>query len=240
MASGKFVVYYRVSTQRQGASGLGLEAQRETVKNYLNGGSWQVVGEYQEVETAKGSNALSKRPQLAAALALCKKTGARLLVPKLDRLSRNVAFIANLMESNVRFVACDLPEANELTLHIMAAFAAFEAKRISERTKDALAAARTRGVVLGKAGPVNLRPNVEQRQREANAFARRLHPMVEYFRSQKYSQQRMAEELNAMNIRAPRGGQWTQPQVNTLLARLARTTYAEDVAPVEPANAGIA
>lgn len=220
MATGKFVTYFRVSTQRQGQSGLGLDAQHETVKNYLKGGNWEVVGEYTEVETGKGSNALSRRPQLAAALALCKKTGARLLVAKLDRLARNVHFISGLMESNVKFVACDLPEANELTLHIMSAFAAHEAKRISERTRDALRAAKARGVVLGKAGPANLKSNVEARQRAADEFARRLAPVVNGFRAQGLSQRMVVEQLNELNVPATRGGRWSLLQLQQVLKRI--------------------
>lgn len=152
MASGKFVSYIRVSTARQGASGLGLEAQQEAVQRFLNGGSWELLGEFKEVETGKGADALAKRPQLRAALDLCRKEGATLIIAKLNRLSRSVHFVSGLMESKVRFVACDMPEANELTIHIMAAFAEHEAKRISQRTKDALAVAKARGAVLGEVG----------------------------------------------------------------------------------------
>lgn len=173
MATGKFVSYIRVSTARQGASGLGLEAQQEAVQRFLNGGSWELLGEFKEVETGKGADALAKRPQLGAALDACRKHGATLVIAKLDRLARNVHFVSGLMESKVRFVACDMPEANELTIHIMAAFAEHEAKRISQRTKDALAVAKARGAVLGKSGAANLRPNLEARQQAANAFAAR-------------------------------------------------------------------
>lgn len=117
MASGKFIAYYRVSTQKQGASGLGLDAQREAVSRFLNGGDWELVAEFQEVETGKGADALDKRPQLKAALAACRKEGATLIIAKLDRLARNVHFVSGLMESKVKFVACDMPEANELTIH---------------------------------------------------------------------------------------------------------------------------
>jgi DNA invertase Pin-like site-specific DNA recombinase len=142
---GKFVAYFRVSTDRQGKSGLGLEAQRETVMNYLNGGNWSLVGEFTEIESGKRSD----RPELEKALAACKKQKAKLVIAKLDRLSRNLAFIATLMESGVQFVAADMPEANELTVPIMAAMAQYEGKQISKRTKDALAAAKKRGVRLG-------------------------------------------------------------------------------------------
>uniref|UniRef100_UPI0013DE94B3 recombinase family protein n=1 Tax=Altericroceibacterium xinjiangense TaxID=762261 RepID=UPI0013DE94B3 len=119
MADGKFIAYYRVSTDRQGRSGLGLEAQREAVTCYLNGGNWQLLDEFVEIESGKRDD---NRPELAAALAACRKHKATLVIAKLDRLARNVAFIANLMDSKVEFLAVDLPTANRLTLHIMAAF----------------------------------------------------------------------------------------------------------------------
>ena len=145
MAQGKFVSYLRVSTQRQGKSGLGLEAQRKAVSDYLNGGDWQLVKELVEVETGKSK----ERPKLAAALRLCRIYNARLLVAKLDRLARNVAFISALMEAGVHFVAVDLPQANELTVHILASVAQYEARAISERTIVALAAAKAKGKPLG-------------------------------------------------------------------------------------------
>ena len=112
MAAAKFVSYLRVSTQKQGASGLGLEAQQVAVAAYVVGEAWELVAEFQEVETGKGADALAKRPQLRAALEACRKHGATLIIAKLDRLARNVHFVSGLMESKVRFVACDLPEAN--------------------------------------------------------------------------------------------------------------------------------
>jgi DNA invertase Pin-like site-specific DNA recombinase len=145
MAQGKFVAYYRVSTAKQGRSGLGLEAQQEAVRAYLNGGSWQLVAEVVEVESGKRND----RSKLAEALRLCRLHGATLIIAKLDRLARNVAFISNLMESGVEFTAVDFPQANRLTVHILAAVAEHEAKAISTRTKDALAAAKARGVRLG-------------------------------------------------------------------------------------------
>src|SRR6516162_2201556 len=145
MAKGKFVAYYRVSTAKQGVSGLGLEAQRTAVLDYLNGGRWKLVGEFKEVESGKDSG----RPALAKALAACRVHNATLIIAKLDRLARNVAFISNLMEAGVEFVAVDFPQANRLTVHILAAVAEHEAAMISARTKAALAAARARGVKLG-------------------------------------------------------------------------------------------
>ncbi|MFM0272384.1 recombinase family protein [Paraburkholderia aspalathi] len=218
--AGKFVAYYRVSTQKQGHSGLGLDAQREAVRAYLNGGRHEVLQEFTEVETGKGANALSRRPQLAQALTLCRKTGARLLIAKLDRLARNVHFISGLMESKVKFVAADMPEANELTTHLMAAFAQYEAQRISERTRDALAAAKARGVVLGATGPANLRPNIEARQQAAQSFAQGLSRTLNSFKADGLTQRQMVDELNRLGISTARGGQWTLMQVQRVLARL--------------------
>lgn len=220
MASGKFVAYHRVSTQKQGVSGLGLDAQKKAVTEYLNGGNWELIGEFVEVETGKGSNALDKRPQLRAALDLCRKQGATLVIAKLDRLARNVHFISGLMESKVKFVACDLPEANELTLHVMAAFAEHEAKRISQRTKDALAVAKARGVVLGKSGASNLKRNIEERKSNADAFALRLKGQVEGFKLRGLSQRDMVVELNQLRITTPKGGEWSLIQLQRVLKRV--------------------
>ncbi|SIT35291.1 Resolvase, N-terminal domain protein [Paraburkholderia ribeironis] len=219
MANGKFVTYLRVSTARQGASGLGLEAQREAATRFLNGGQWELIGEFVETETGKGFDAIARRPQLRAALEMCRKTGARLLIAKLDRLARNVAFIAGLMESKVKFVAVDMPEASELTIHILAAFAEHEAKRISERTKDALRAAKARGVVLGATGSANLKPNIEARQRAADDFAASLSNVLAGFKSAGMTQRAMVEELNALGIKTARGGQWSLIQLQRVLAR---------------------
>ncbi len=221
MGNGKFVSYIRVSTARQGASGLGLEAQQEAVQRFLNGGAWKLLGEFKEVETGKGADALAKRPQLRAALDACRKNGATLVIAKLDRLARNVHFVSGLMESKVRFVACDMPEANELTIHIMAAFAEHEAKRISQRTKDALAVAKAHGAILGKSGAENLRPNLEARQQAANVFAARLQPMFDGMRVRQLTQRAMVAELNTIGVPAPMGGQWRIGQVQRVLARIA-------------------
>src|SRR5277367_4199142 len=145
MGNGKFVAYYRVSTAKQGASGLGLEAQQESVRSYLNGGRWKMVDEVTEIESGKRND----RPALASALSLCRIHKATLIIAKLDRLARNVHFISGLMESKVDFVAVDFPQANKLTVHILAAVAEHEALMISQRTKAALGAAKARGVVLG-------------------------------------------------------------------------------------------
>ena len=214
-----FVAYYRVSTQRQGASGLGLEAQKVAVAQYLKGVG-ALLAEFTEVETGKGSNALKKRPQLRQALEECKRRDAVLVIAKLDRLARNVHFVSGLMESRVRFVACDLPEANELTLHVMAAFAEHEAKRISERTKEALARAKARGTKLGRAGWRNLRPHLKERKQKAKEFAVRLKGQIEGCRLRGLSQREIVAEFNAIGISAPRGGTWSLVQLQRTLARL--------------------
>src|SRR6266550_3660246 len=130
---GKFVAYFRVSTDRQGKSGLGLEAQREAVLNYLDGGWWTLIAEFTEIESGKRND----RPELEKALAACKKQKAKLVIAKLDRLSQNLAFIATLMDSGVEFIAVDNPHANKLTLHILAAVAQDEREMIAERTRAA-------------------------------------------------------------------------------------------------------
>ena len=223
MANGKFVAYYRVSTQKQGVSGLGLEAQQASVAAYLNGGAWELVAEYQEVETGKGADALAKRPQLKAALDACRKHGATLIIAKLDRLARNVHFVSGLMESKVKFVACDMPEANELTIHIMAAFAEHEAKRISQRTKDALAVAKSRGVALGRAGTKNLRANIEARQQVADDYADKLRPLFEGMGARGLSQRAMVAELNGVGVPSPQGGAWRLSQLQRVIKRLGRS-----------------
>lgn len=145
MQRSNFVCYYRVSTNKQGKSGLGLDAQRKSVSDYLNGGNWNIIEEFTEIESGRKN----QRPKLQAAIELCKATGSTLIVAKIDRLTRDAAFLLNLKDAGVDFVAADMPDANRLTVGIMALIAEQEREAISKRTKDALAAARARGVVLG-------------------------------------------------------------------------------------------
>src|SRR5215207_7599274 len=207
MAQGKFIAYYRVSTAKQGRSGLGLEAQQEAVRSYLNGGSWQLVAEVVEIESGKRND----RPKLAEALRLCRLHGATLIIAKLDRLARNVAFISNLMESGVEFTAVDFPQANRLTVHILAAVAEHEREMISRRTKDALAAAKARGTKLGNP---NLRAGDRAsaiaagrvRQRAARAKARDIFTYIE--RAKKAGCETLveiAEALEARGVKTPGG-----------------------------------
>jgi DNA invertase Pin-like site-specific DNA recombinase len=224
MATGRFIAYYRVSTARQGRSGLGLEAQQSAVREYLNGGRWTLCGEFTEVESGKRSD----RPQLAKALAACRLHKATLVIAKLDRLARNVAFIANLMESGVDFVAVDMPTANRLTVHILAAMAEHEAVAISARTKAALAAAKARGVRLGgdrgnlpAVARRGARASVAARQRVAADRARDLAVVIEELRAEGCASLRqIAAGLNERTITAPRGGAWQVGQVASLLKRV--------------------
>jgi len=145
----KYVAYYRVSTKGQGQSGLGLEAQKSAVTSYVKNQNG-IIAEYQDIESGKNDD----RPELKKAIAMAKEKGAKLIIAKLDRLSRNLTFISSLMDNQVSFVCCDMPEANEFTIHIFAALAQQERKMISKRTKDALQAKKKQGVKLGK--PENL------------------------------------------------------------------------------------
>ncbi|WP_420239340.1 recombinase family protein [Telmatobacter bradus] len=222
MATGKFVSYLRVSTIRQGRSGLGLEAQRAAVTGYLNGGDWALLEEVVEVESGKRND----RPELARALALCRIHGAKLLIAKLDRLARNVAFIANLMEAGVEFEAVDLPQANRLTLHVMAALAEHEAKAISDRTKAALGAAKARGKQLG--GRRWAIESVASKGNEASAKVRLdqtckraadLTPIIQTIQAEgAASLRQIASGLNRRGISTARGGQWSAVQVQRILA----------------------
>lgn len=216
----RFVAYYRVSTARQGRSGLGLDAQRRMVTDFLNGGSWELVGEFTEVESGKRSD----RPQLAAAIAACKKEKATLVIAKLDRLARNVHFVSGLMESGVDFVAVDMPEANRLTIHILAAVAEHEREMISRRTKDALAAAKERGRRLGFAnerrrdGEKARQRSLQVRKQKAAQFAANVRPIIEAIRQSGVTSLRgIAGALNARGIRAPRGGEWSAASVRHVL-----------------------
>ena len=220
MAQAAFVSYLRVSTERQGRSGLGLEAQRKAVADFLAGGSWRHVAELVEVE----SGARDNRPRLSEAMALCRLHGATLVIAKLDRLSRDAAFLLNLQKAGVRFVAADMPEANELVVGIMAVVAQAERKMISARTKAALAAAKARGVRLGtpsnlanrEAGQVHGRSRQAER---ARGRAQDLGPVIAAVRDAgAVSLRQIAAELNARGIPAARGGAWSAGQVLRVLA----------------------
>lgn len=219
MAQGRFIAYYRVSTAAQGRSGLGLEAQQQAVRAYLNGGHWDLLGEFTEVESGKHSD----RPQLTAALKACKLTGATLVIAKLDRLSRDAHFLLGLEKAGVEFVAVDMPNANRLTVGIMAVVADEERRMISARTQAALAAAKARGVALGgwKGGPaVDHRAGTKALQDRAEAFAEAVGPLVRGMRQEGLSLRQIAARLTADGVQTARGGAWTAAAVQNVLKRL--------------------
>ena len=217
----KFVSYLRVSTRKQGESGLGVEAQRAAVANFLNGGQWAHVCEF--VETESGSR--DDRPKLAEALSVCRLHNAILVIAKLDRLSRDAHFLLGLTKAGVKFVAADMPEANEMVVGMMAVVAQAERKMISQRTKAALAAAKARGVKLGKPG--NLRNQLvgcangrAARTRIATERAADLAPVITDIRTSGVSSLRgIAAQLNSRGIPTARGGQWSAVQVRRTCER---------------------
>lgn len=222
---GRFVSYLRVSTQKQGINGLGIDAQKKAIENYLNGDHWEMIKEFIEVESGKRTD---NRPMLKEAIDCCKRTGAKLLIAKLDRLSRNVAFISNLMESGVEFVAVDMPQANRLTIHILAAMAEYEREMISKRTKDALQAAKARGVQLGSPkglsaeAAVNGRNvSVQKRKTRADEYAKRIYPIIKALLDSGLSFNAIARKMNEEKELTPRGkGTWTPTTIKNILKRI--------------------
>ena len=230
----KYIAYYRVSTRKQGESGLGLEAQRATVANYVKSVGGESAGEFVEVESGKRAD----RPQLARAIATAKRQGAVLVIAKLDRLSRNVAFLAALMDSGVDFVAVDMPSASRFMLHVMIAFAEEEARKISERTTAALAAAKARGTLLGSARPGHWQGredarrlgagrgaevSAEVRTAKAMAAVADLIPEMQARRQSGESLGAIAAALNSAGQKTARGAEWTAMQVKRALDRAAET-----------------
>lgn len=221
----KLVSYLRVSTQKQGRSGLGLEAQQAAIAAYASQRHRQVLQTFTEIESGKST----ERPELAKALHLAKVTGSTLVIAKLDRLSRNAAFLLTLRDSGVRFVAADLPDANELTVGIMALVAQQEREAIRKRTQEALAAAKRRGVKLGnpngaaalrRAGRGN-RGSLVAIRSNADRHAENLRPVIsELQASGVRSLGGLASELNARGMLTPRGGRWHRSSVRNLLTRL--------------------
>jgi DNA invertase Pin-like site-specific DNA recombinase len=223
MAEGAFVAYYRVSTERQGKSGLGLEAQRKAVADFLNGGNWRLVAEFTEVESGKHSD----RPALAKAFQACRLRRAKLVIAKLDRLSRNAHFLLGLEKAGVDFVAADMPTANRLTVGIMAMVADEERRMISKRTKEALAAAKARGVTLGGHRGVVISAEAREASRKARqtasqARAADLAPVIAELRAAGVtSLGGLARGLTERGIPTARGRvQWTPVQVSRVLAKL--------------------
>jgi DNA invertase Pin-like site-specific DNA recombinase len=208
-----FIAYYRVSTDKQGISGLGLDAQQAAVMRHI--GTGKPLAEYTEVESGKRH---SNRPQLLAALADCKKRKATLIIAKLDRLGRNVAFIAALMDSGVDFVCCDNPHANRLMLHMLAAFAEHEREQISQRTIAALAQAKKRGVILGN-------PRLAEARAKSIASHNASRPtgevmaLMREWRANGATYDGIAQKLNGLNIKPSRGDKWYAMSVRNQLER---------------------
>ncbi|WP_321392161.1 recombinase family protein [Emcibacter sp.] len=220
----KYIAYYRVSTARQGKSGLGLAAQQQAVSEFINGNGSRLIQEYTEVETGKNND----RPKLTEALHMCKITGAILVIAKLDRLSRNAAFLLTLRDSGVRFVAADMPDANNLTVGLLAVIAEHEREMISKRTKEALAAAKARGVKLGNPnGAKHLmgrgnKEAVTALKRKAQDKANDLKVVIENIQKQGFTSfGQIAKELSERGIATPRGGSnWHAMTVKRVMDRL--------------------
>jgi len=219
-----FCAYLRVSTARQGKSGLGIEAQREAVNRFVREHGGKIIApEFVEVESGKHND----RPKLAEAIKRCRLTGATLVVAKLDRLSRNAAFLMTLRVSGVSFVAADLPEANTMTVGVMAVVAQHEREAISARTKAALAAAKARGIVLG--GLRDKAPDISRFQKKAVSAVRKMaleaaeerRDVIEALAAEGLSLNAMAARLNDASVRTSRGGAWTATAVKRTLERLA-------------------
>ena len=223
----KLVAYIRVSTARQGRSGLGLEAQREAIARFAEAEGLELASEFLEVETGKGADALAKRPQLAAALSEAKRLGCPIVVAKLDRLSRDVAFVSGLMAQRVPFVVAELgANVDPFMLHIFAAVAERERAMIGERTKSALAAAKARGTKLGNPRLAEARKAATaSRIAEADTFAAKVAPTIRDIRAsggdRPLSLRKVADALNARGIPTARGGKWAATQVSDILRRTA-------------------
>lgn len=216
------IAYLRVSTEKQGRSGLGLEAQRAAVEAFAKAEGFDVVAVYEEIETGKGADALVARPKLREALAHARKVSAPVVVAKLDRLSRDVHFISGLMAQGVPFISVELgANADPFMLHLFAALAEKERALISMRTKVALAAAKARGQVLGNPKLADARRAAANANKAAadNAAARVLGIAREYHEVLGLSLRATAAKLNEMGIKTPRGGMWAAQSVKNVLAR---------------------
>ena len=218
MSPVRYIAYFRVSTAAQGRSGLGLEGQQAAVASYLATQHHDLVGSFTEIESGRNSD----RPQLTAALAQARRQKATVVIAKLDRLARSVAFISAIMESGVEFIAADMPAANRLTIQIMAVIAENEARMISERTKAALAAAKARGVVLGnRASAIAAQPMArEVIAKQADNHADNVLPTLrQIVKSGAQSVHVVAEQLNLRGVRTARGGQWHGTTILNLIRR---------------------
>ena len=219
----KYVAYLRVSTQKQGYSGLGLEAQKEIIQSHLRNAA--PIAEYIEVESGRKTD--KERPQLCSALEHCRKEGATLIVAKLDRLARNVSFLSSLLENDVEIIFCDFPQANKMVLHILAAISQYEAELIATRTKQALAAKKARGTKLGN--PEHLLNKHQEAVANSNRTNRnkaRINPnnkravaFLKVLVSQEHTYRQMAETLNQEGFVTSQGFQFTPSTVYKLIKR---------------------
>jgi len=222
----RYVAYYRVSTQKQGKSGLGLDAQRKMVADFIAGNGGELVAEYTEVESGK----VADRPELIAAMRRADLVGGRLLVGKLDRLSRDLHFITSLQKSKVDFAVCDLPGCDSFTINIYGALAQREREMISARTKAGLQAAKARGVSLGTN---NLKPEMVHEasakgvavvKQNADAFAAKVLPTIQALYAQHKSLRKVAAELDRLGVHTARGRSWTPTAVKNVMARVELVT----------------
>ena len=206
----KFIAYYRVSTDKQGKSQLGIEAQKAAVSVFLGGRECaELLLEFTEVESSKKKN----RPELTAALWQCKRQKATLVIAKLDRLARNVHFVSGLMESGVDFIACDNPHANRLMVHMLAAFAEHERDLISQRTKEGLLAAKARGVKLGVTG----KDRAAENKAKSRAHAEQITPLIEAIPfEERDNVTKLTDALNRHGVPTMKGGRWSRQQVYRL------------------------
>jgi len=207
-----FIAYLRVSTQRQGQSGLGIEAQREAVERYAAQVAEPILATFTEVE----SGAQKDRPELAAALKECRRVKSVLLIARLDRLSRSLSFVAQLLEAGAEIRAADMPEANRMMLQMLAVFAEHERRLISERTKAALAAAKARGVALGTNG----RHLAERNQSDAHSYAQSIAAEVLPLAAKHLPLKTIADSLNSIGLPSRKGGRWHASSVARILNRL--------------------
>ncbi len=214
-----FISYLRVSTDKQGEQGHGISAQRQSIQNHLAADSGELLDEYVEVESGKKND----RPELQKAISRCKMSRATLIIAKLDRLSRNLAFIANLMDAGIDFVACDNPYANKLTIHILAAIAEHEREMISRRTREALAAAKAKGIKLGGYRGTMVTDKIRQdallaRQAKSKEYSANVIPMIQEHLGIGYSLNATARILNQQKIVTVRGGKWTAKSISRILS----------------------
>ncbi len=216
------IAYYRVSTSEQGKSGLGLEAQREAVRQFCEREGFELLGEKTEIQSGSGADALDRRPVLAEALKGAKREGAHVIVAKLDRLSRDVHFISGLMAHRIPFLVAELGvDVDPFLLHMYAVLGEKERALISERTRAGLKAAKARGTVLGNPKLTDARKSaVRANKRAAQVFAERVYPIIRGYRIQGLSMRKTAEALNVAGVATARGGEWQAVQVSAIEKRM--------------------